>query len=198
MATINGVYVFVETEDFTHDVDVTSHAVESGADLTDHVQWKGSSLSIKGKIVGKNYKETLEALKEMQRKGVLVKYVGTEIYSKMLITSFKRTRSSDIKGGCEFTMDLKRTRIAASPYKTKTKDNKTNGGTQQKDQKSKSKYVYHKVKKGDTVWALVNGPYKSLGSSCNDIMKWNPKAFSRKGDLRTLKIGYKLRMGARK
>jgi LysM repeat protein len=71
---------------------------------------------------------------------------------------------------------------------------KTNGGTQQV-QKGKNTAVYHKVKKGDTVWALVNNKYKSLGKSCNWVISNNPKCFSRKGDATTLQIGKKLLMG---
>lgn len=73
---------------------------------------------------------------------------------------------------------------------------KTNAGTQQTKSSSKSsskKAVYHKVKKGDTVWALVR-KYKT-GKSESWVISNNPKAFSRKGDARTLQIGKKLLMG---
>lgn len=70
---------------------------------------------------------------------------------------------------------------------------KTNGGTQQVN--SKNKAVYHTVKKGETVWGLVNNKYKSLGKSCQWVINKNPKAFSRKGDARTLQVGAKLLMG---
>lgn len=197
MATINGLYVFIESEQISHLVETTDHAVEKGADLTDHVNYKGFRLSLTGQIVGENYDSTVSSLQKFQKTGTLVKYVGTESFSNMMITSFDRDKTNEISGGCKFTMELKRVRIAESPYK-KNSGGKKNGGTKQKNKNSKSKYVYHTVKKGDTVWALVNGPYKSLGSSCNDIMKWNPSAFSRKGDFRTLQIGKKLRMGVRK
>lgn len=71
---------------------------------------------------------------------------------------------------------------------------KTNGGTQQV-QKGKGTAVYHTVKKGETVWGLVNNKYKSLGKSCQWVINNNPKAFSKKGDAKTLKIGAKLLMG---
>lgn len=71
---------------------------------------------------------------------------------------------------------------------------KTNGGTQQV-QNGKGTAVYHTVKKGDTVWALVNNKYKSLGKSCDWVISNNPKCFSKKGDATTLQIGSKLLMG---
>lgn len=71
---------------------------------------------------------------------------------------------------------------------------KTNAGTQQtKTSTKKSKAVYHKVKKGDTVYALVN-KYKT-GKSVSWVINNNPKAFSRKGDATTLQIGKSLLMG---
>lgn len=80
-------------------------------------------------------------------------------------------------------------------YNTPSKTNsKTSKGTQQTKNGSK-KAVYHTVKKGDTVYVLVNKNYKSLGKSVSWVIKNNPKAFSKKGDPKTLKIGAKLLMG---
>lgn len=69
----------------------------------------------------------------------------------------------------------------------------TNAGTQQVKSSSSKKSVYHTVKKGDTVSALVN-KYKT-GKSVSWVINNNPKAFSKKGDARTLQIGKKLLMG---
>lgn len=77
---------------------------------------------------------------------------------------------------------------------TTSTSGKTNAGTQQVKTGSKTK-VYHTVKKGDTVWALVNNKYKHLGKTCSWVIENNPKAFSKKGDATTLQIGAKLLMG---
>lgn len=74
---------------------------------------------------------------------------------------------------------------------------KTNAGTQQVKSGSNTK-VFHKVKRGNTVWALCTGKYKYLGKSCSWVIKNNPKCFSRKGDATTLQIGKKLLMGYKK
>lgn len=71
---------------------------------------------------------------------------------------------------------------------------KTNAGTQQIKNGSGTA-VYHTVKRGDTVWALVNNKYKNLGKSVSWVLNNNPNAFSRKGDATTLQIGKKLLMG---
>ena len=68
----------------------------------------------------------------------------------------------------------------------------TNAGTQQVTTGSGSA-VYHNVKKGDTVYALVN-KYKT-GKSVSWVISNNTKAFSRKGDATTLQIGARLLMG---
>lgn len=72
----------------------------------------------------------------------------------------------------------------------------TNAGTQQIS-KGSGTAVYHTVKKGDTVWALVNKKYANLNKSVSWVINNNPGAFSRKGDATTLQIGKKLLMGYR-
>lgn len=71
---------------------------------------------------------------------------------------------------------------------------KKSSGTKQVNS-GKGKAVYHVVKKGNTVYNLVNKNYKSLGKSVSWVISNNPKAFSRKNDPKTLKIGVKLLMG---
>lgn len=58
--------------------------------------------------------------------------------------------------------------------------------------------VYHTVKQGNTVYGLVNGSYKSLGTSVQWVVDNNPTCFSKKGDPTTLKIDSKLLMGYKK
>lgn len=73
-------------------------------------------------------------------------------------------------------------------------------GTQQVQQISDDKKVYHTTKNGDTVWDLVgadNAPYKQYGFSVDDVLKNNPDAFSRTGDSTSLKTGVRLWVGVR-
>lgn len=78
--------------------------------------------------------------------------------------------------------------------KTTSTNGNTNAGTQQV-QTGNGKAVYHTVKKGDTVWRLVNKQYKNLGKTISWVIKNNPNAFSRKGDATSLRIGKKLLVG---
>ena len=211
MATINGLYVFVIDEEMSHNIEVTEHAVEEGINISDHTKRKAIQLNISGEIVGRNAASVLNKIKTMQRSATLCKYVGRNSFSNCLITEFSTSHPHTIWGGCKFSMTLREIRTASTSYKkpaAKKKPTKKTG-TQQVKKKSKVTHVYHKVKKGDTVWALVassKAPYRNLKrpaingksySACNWVMAKNPSAFSRKGDFRTLQIGKKLIVGQR-
>lgn len=77
--------------------------------------------------------------------------------------------------------------------KSSTTKGSSNGGTQQVQSKGKSA-VYHTVKKGETIYKLVNVTYKGKGFSVSKTINNNPNAFSRKGDAKTLIVGARLRM----
>lgn len=202
MATINGMYIFVKDEEVSYGVEVAEHTVESGIEISDHVKREAATISISGKIVGKNANSVRSSIKQMHQTGVVCRYSGRTSMSNCLITSFSTSHPNTVWGGCEFSMTLKEIRTATTSYvKTseKKKDTKKTG-TQQVEKKSKETNVYHTVKKGDTIWALVaapKAPYKKYGMSCDEVMKLNPSAFSRKGDFRTLQIDKKIIVGKR-
>lgn len=77
---------------------------------------------------------------------------------------------------------------------TSSTGTKTNSGTKQV-QGGKGTAVYHSVKSGDTIYALVNNNYRSLGKTCQWVIDNNPNAFSKPKDPTTLKVGEKLLMG---
>ena len=199
MAKLNGLYIFVVDENMNYGVEVTEHTVETGIEISDHVKRKGVTLSLTGEIVGSNASSVLSSIKQMHLNGTLCKYIGRTTLSNCLITEFTTGHPHTIWGGCEFSMTLKEVRTASTSYK-KTKNDTKKSGTQQTTKNSKETFVYHTVKKGDTIWDLVaapNAPYKKYGLTCDDVMKMNPGAFSRSGDFRTLQIGAKLVIGVR-
>lgn len=197
MATLNNQYIFVKDEEVSFGVDVTEHTVEKGVAISDHVKRHAVQLSITGELVGPNASSVRSKLRQMHQNGTVCSYSGRSTLNNCLIVDFSTSHPSTISGGCEFSMTLKEIRTASTSYKAETKKNT---GTQQVTQKSKEEYVYHKVKKGDCVWNLVaasNAPYKKYGWSCNKVMSENQDAFSRRGDFRTLRIGYNLKVGKR-
>lgn len=208
MALINNNYVLAKNESVTYESNSTSHPIEEGIDITDHVQRKPISLSISGVISDTSNKksaEIIESIKNLQISGSLIKYIGRISLGNMQIQSFNTDYEYKNWGGCTFDMELKEVRIAKSAYDAakSTALTKKQTSSQQVSQGDISK-VYHTVKKGDCVWNLVTKQYKDLKPTysktmdkCNWVMNQNPDAFSRKGDFGTLKIGAKLYVGHR-
>ena len=214
MALLNNIYIFVETEEISYGVEATSHPVETGIDVTDHVRRKPFTVSLTGEIVGTDAGNKRGTIVALHQKGALCKYVGRNVVSNCIIEDFSTSHPYDVWGGCKFNMTLKEIRTAGRAYKatsssTKTVKATTKAGTQQVTSKSSANYVTHTVKKGDTIWALVaasSAPYKNLSrpaingktySACDWVMQMNPDAFSRAGDFKTLQVGKKIKVGVR-
>lgn len=190
MALINNHYIFVESEEVQHNIEVSIHPVEKGIDITDHVKRVPMILSLSGKFIGKDADSIIEAIKALHDKGKLVKYIGINVLSQAQILSFTTTHSNQIMGGCEFNMELKEVRFAKSSYQNKKTKETTKAGTQQIESKKTGK-VYHTVKKGETAYS-IGKKYASYGSSMNFIVKNNPDAPKKRGDWTTLQISTKL------
>lgn len=193
MALLNEHYIFVEDEEVKRGVSISSHPVESGLDLTDNVKREPITISIKGEIVGKNAKKTLEKITALHQNGKYVKYVGQNILSKAFITSFDTGHPNTIYGGCNFTMEIKEVRIAKSPLVTKKKGKqKTKGGKKQTTKKStkNTKTKTYKVKRGDTLWAIAKKYYGS-GAKYTKIATANKLK-----NPNLIKVGQKLKIPA--
>ena len=162
MALLNSTYIFVEDEEIQRGVNISSHPVEKGLDITDNVKREPITIRIKGEIVGANASTNLSKIQKWHQKGAYVKYTGRNVLSKAIITSFNTSHPNTIMGGCSFDMEIKEIRIAKSPVATK-KGKKTKGGTKQVTSKSKKKTTYkmYTVKRGDTLWAIAKKYYGS-------------------------------------
>lgn len=201
MALINNIYVHITDEKVGRNIKSTDHPTEKGIDITDNVKREPVTLSISGKIVDTDTLKSHEALAKLyalENNGSLITYSGRNIIKNMQIQSFNSTHPNTNAGGLDFDMELKEVRIAQNSYSTNKESGKTKAtekaGTQQVS-KGSSNAVYHTVKKGDTVWKLVNINYKELGSTVQWVIDNSPNAFSKKGDATTLKVGAKLLMG---
>lgn len=164
MATINGYYIFVEKEDVKRGVELSSHPVEKGLDITDNVKRSPIVISISGEIVGKDAPTMLNRIQNWHQSGRAVKYIGRNVISDALITSFDTGHPNTIHGGCSFDMEISEVRVAKSAWvqtstKTTTASTKkpTKAGTQQV--KSNTSQKYHTVKKGDCLWAIAKSYY---------------------------------------
>ena len=172
MAYINNFYVFVETEEVSRGVEVSSHPVEKGLDLTDNVKRSPVTISIEGEIVGVNATATLSALVSLHQNGSYVKYSGRNILKNAIIESFDTGHPNTITGGCSFSMTIKEIRVANSAYIAPTAGTKkpTQNGTQQVQSNTSKKY--HTVKKGDCLWNIAKAYYGD-GSQFRKIYQAN-------------------------
>lgn len=215
MAFLNGLYIFVDDEQFSEDMELSTHAVEQGVPVTDTVKKGKATVSLSGSIVdyyvGKKLQKAgtiLAQVEAIKNAGTLITYNGRRKMSSMQISGFSTGHNNEITGGATFSMTLEECRIVSNAYVAPQNNSVKDGGNQQVD-KGENENVYYTVKKGDCVAALVaepKAPYKNLKregaksgywGACNWVMAKNPNAFSRKNDFRTLQIGKKILLGAR-
>lgn len=159
MALINDIYVFVESENVKRDAKVSEHPVEEGIDLTDHVRRSPITLSISGEIVGDDYEDTIAALDAIHKNGELVEYIGVNMISNALITSFPTEHTGEIVGGCRFTMELREIRIASSPYMAGSGSVGTQQVEEHTDPESTLTAKTYEVQNGDTLWRIARASY---------------------------------------
>lgn len=187
MAYINNVWVFTATEDVTRGVEVSTHPVESGLDITDNIKRSPVTISLTGEIVGENAAAILSSLTALHQQGKYIKYSGRNILNNAIIEKFDTGHPNTIYGGCSFSMDIKEIRVAKPAYiEPKKKDGiiknlaqklKTKAGTLQ-IQTNTSQKTYT-VKKGDCLWSIAKARYgdgrqfKKIYEANRDIIK-NP------------------------
>lgn len=160
MALINDTYVFVISEDINRELSASSHPVEEGIDLTDHVRRSPLILSLTGEIVGSDYEDDVSQLEQLQRGGELVEYTGVNVLSSALLTKLSTTHDGSICGGCQFSAELKEIRIAASPYTAGSGNSAAQQieeapATASQDPPART----HTVKSGDTLSSLAKSYY---------------------------------------
>lgn len=122
MATLNGLYVFVESEDVTRSIESTSHPTEQGLDITASIRNQPIEISLTGRIVNNEQYSaatTKSKIQELMKAGSLITYVGRTTASNMQIQSFDSTHNNKTWGGFEYSMTLKQVRIAKPSYVAK-------------------------------------------------------------------------------
>lgn len=170
MAMIDGNYVWVESEDPTFDVDITSQPVEKDIDMTDHVQRKARTLSINGAVNGPDAARILTYLKKAGDTGQIVKFVGRTAFTGIL-SGLTTKHDHTIADGYHFSVTITEVRVAQSSYVEKlpvpikaqaakivnsgvkqTKSKKSTGGKKTSKSTGKKKVEKVKFKKGSP-WA---------------------------------------------
>ena len=124
MAMINGIKVFALSENVSRSADVTTHPVENGADITDHVRKEAAEISVSGEIVGKDAQQILSQINALYAEGKFVTYTGRNILKNAVIVSFNTGHTNKVSGGCTFDMTLREVFVAGRTTGRST----TNGG----------------------------------------------------------------------
>lgn len=189
-ALLNGLYIHVVSEDADFNVDIPTHKVEKGIDLSDHVERKPEVVKLSGLLIrptNERVESLISKLKNIEYKGQTVTYEGRRIYKNMLLSGLSIKASSKVMNGYNFSCTLTEVRIAQSSYVQPQVKAVTapvaEAGRKQTENKKQSP-VYHVVKKGDTYSSLG----KKYGTKWQDIQKWNGY------DPKKIPIGVKLRV----
>ncbi|TDF92163.1 phage baseplate protein [Paenibacillus piri] len=115
MATINDNYITVESEEPSHEIDVTEQPIEDGIDIMDHVRAKAKTMSISGFIVGDDAAQIRQNILNLHQAGSIIEYIGRN-YFVGIITSFQSTHNHQVANGLSFSATLKEVRVAKSSY----------------------------------------------------------------------------------
>ncbi|MFC5541567.1 LysM peptidoglycan-binding domain-containing protein [Ureibacillus suwonensis] len=188
---INGLLIHVENEDTTFDVEIPTHKVEKGINLSDHVERQPIVVKLSGLLV-RPTKERVESLitklRKIEEEGRLVTYEGRRIYTNMLLHDLNIRADSSVVNGFKFSCTLTEVRIAQSSYvppqiKAVTAPVAQAGRKQTVNKKTSP--IYHVVKRGDT--------YIALGKKYN--VKWQQLQAWNGYEPTKIPVGAKLRVG---
>lgn len=113
MAKIDNVEFNVLSESRPHENEVTSHPVEKGVDITDHIQKQPMTYSVEG-FVGdsESPEEKHLALKYLWARGDVVKYSGRGVLPKCVVENFTSNVDESSKKGFDFSLTLREIRVA--------------------------------------------------------------------------------------
>lgn len=115
MATLDGRYILVDSEEPNFEIEVTQQPVEDNVNLTDHVQRKARTLSFSGYIVGEDAAQMREYMIAVQDSGSIVEFNGRN-YFVGLLNGFSTKHDASVGNGFSFTASLIEVRIAEASY----------------------------------------------------------------------------------
>lgn len=92
--------------------DVTEHPVEDGVDVADHVKVKPDTVPISGVIAGDDAAQKLSVLRRFQREREVLTFIGRNLMENVVIENMSTNHGVGTRDGFEFSITLKRVRIA--------------------------------------------------------------------------------------
>ncbi len=169
MATIDGLYIWIESEDITYTMNVTTNPTEQGIDLTDHAEREPIEMSVTGMLLDSEKSSAYEQytkLRNWQLACKQVKFVGRNVFTGV-ITDISKSNDYTVGNGARVSLTLKEIRIANTPYQT---SNKQYIVQKQVVLNSYAVKIEHIVRKGENLTLIA----KKYGITVNDILKLNP------------------------
>ncbi len=205
MAIVGGVYVWVEEENLDTPVEVASHPVETGVEITSHVKAGPATLTVRGEIVGPGYENTVQHFRNLARGGYLTAYIGRTVFPSAHIVSFGTRASPRIKDGVEFDMQLREMRVARKNFEWATGytgdvlvGQMNYDGTASVENLSAKGERYHTLMAGETLY-FVAEQYRSRGVTAEGMRELNQARDvfqpGHQGDYGYLRTGAKLLLG---
>lgn len=174
MATIDGLYIFVESEDINYKMNISENPVERGIDIADSCEREPLELSLSGMLLDSEKSSAYEQytkLRNWQLACKQVKYVGRNVFTGV-ITDISKSNDYTVGNGAPVTINMKEIRIANSPYQ---KGNTQNVVQKQVATTKPVTAVYHTTKKGENLTLIA----KKYGTTVNNILKLNPNIKNR-------------------
>ncbi|MCL2617914.1 MAG: hypothetical protein FWD98_02550 [Defluviitaleaceae bacterium] len=106
----------VEADNPSRTYDVTDKAVEGGANISDHMHERPTTLTISGVIVGADASTRLSRIIRYQTNRQLVSYTNRVIHTNMAITNIDTNHGRKIANGLSFRIRMKHVRRAAPMF----------------------------------------------------------------------------------
>ncbi|EAD6274211.1 LysM peptidoglycan-binding domain-containing protein [Listeria monocytogenes] len=170
VATLGSVKLVNTNENESSPFTITDNPVETGANVSDHVQRETKTLEISGFLLGATAERDYATLKDYAEKGTIVTFRGRVYFKNVLISNLSKSYNT-IKNGFKITISLRDLRRASTPWVRKKK--KSSGKKQpvkpKKQPVKKTTAVYVTVKSGDCYWKW----WKRYGTSIAQLRKWN-------------------------
>ena len=185
MATLNTIQMHVETESPSYKVDIPTHPVENGIDVSDHVKRQAVAFSIDGIITGDDHQDREKRIVDAMNRGAILYYNGVKKMANVLIESFTPDYSKDIRNGFAFSMNLVEVRIVRSKTVTVVAAKPVSNAGRKQVAKAPANEKWVTIKKGDTLSAYA----KAYGTSVAALKKLNPTIIPTK-----MVIGSKVRV----
>lgn len=109
MALINGIYVFIDEdgERVEQEYELSSHPVEDGEAVADHLRPQPFVIKLQGEVVGPDAAQKLAKLRQLAATATPVTYAGRNYDKNMLITRFDTGHPGSVMAGLTFEMELR-------------------------------------------------------------------------------------------